>query len=268
MAPPSAALEHADFGTGGVIKPFTSAASDTGICQSLVLTCFVAFLIYNIFSFFNIDISAINNFGTMVYRALVKYVAVIGRHGSQRIFIIDQRIFIIDQRIINIVNSFRNWVTSTYRSSLDAYAFHTELKRMFLNLRELHGQNILVEIITVPGTGSLAMIRGLPYDVTAPELRRYLELILFDQYGPQLKTEDTINRDENRTIDGPFLNDTEYAPIDTSCNGLWNGTCVRADNDVTDAPNTSGINTPASGSTASSTCLLDLAFEGSAFGLE
>ncbi|KAF1925687.1 uncharacterized protein M421DRAFT_235807 [Didymella exigua CBS 183.55] len=255
MAPPSAALEDGTFNVVGCVKPFTSASSGNSIPQSLMLTCFFAFLAYNIAFFFGIDLPAIVNFGTTVYQALINWIAMIRQQGIQR-------------TSLNIVNSFRTWVTSTYRSSMNAHAFRTGLKRMVSNPGERLGQTIPVDTVTVPGTGSLALVRGLSSNVSTPEIRRYLESILFIHYGLQLNDSHTVRRNGDRTVDGYVPEDTDDAPINTYTPGLWNGTCVRPKEETADTPSTSGMNTPTSKASDSSALSVDLTLDDSTSGTE
>ncbi|KAF3031136.1 hypothetical protein E8E11_000725 [Didymella keratinophila] len=248
MAPPSAALEHGTFGVAGGVKPFTSAAGDTNIPQSLVLTCFAAFVVYNLAFIFDIDLLAIINFGTTVYHTIIKWIGIIRQKGPRA-------------TVLAIASSFGNWVKDTYRSHMYAHAFHTGLEHMTSNPSEHLGRTIFVDTIIVPGAGSLALIRGLPSDVSAPELRQYLESILFVQYR-------NGGQDINRVVIQSESDDTEDAPIDTSCPGLWNGTCVRPREDTIDTPSTSGINTPTSNTSASSTPTIDCGIGSSAPGTE
>jgi hypothetical protein len=256
MAPPSAALEHASFDGVGV-KPFTSAASDTDIPQSLLLACLFAFIAYNIAVLFDIGLPALINFGTAVHQTIVDWVAVIRQKGFRA-------------TLFAITASFRNWITVTYRSNLHAHAFRTALEHMISKPSEHLGRTILVDTVIIPGAGSLALIRGLPSDVSAPELRRYLESTLFIQYKPQQNANDTNYRTDLSTygMDGSSSSDTEDAPINTSIPALWNGTCVRAQEDTAETSSASGINTPNSDASASSTSSSDFSPENPSSGIE
>ncbi|KAJ4369540.1 hypothetical protein N0V86_009376 [Didymella sp. IMI 355093] len=257
MAPPSAALEHASFDGVGGVKPFTSAASDTDIPQSLLLACLFAFIIYNITVFFDIGLAVLINFGTAVHQTIVDWVAVIRQKGFRAI-------------LFAIITSSRNWIKATYRSNLHAHAFRTGLNRMISKPGQHLGRTILVDTVIVPGAGSLALIRGLPLDVSAPELRRYLESILFIQYRSQPNANDTNYRADMSTygMDGSSSSDTEDAPINTSIPALWNGTCVRAKKGTAETSSAYGINTPNSDASALSASSIDFSLKNYASGTE
>ncbi|KAF3033896.1 hypothetical protein E8E12_004264 [Didymella heteroderae] len=248
MAPPSAALKHGTFDVVGGVKPFTSVACDTSIPQSLVLTCFVAFIVYNVAFLFDIDLPAIINFSTTAYRTIIKWIGIIRQNDIRAIF-------------LATANSSGNWIKDTYRSNMYAHAFHTGLKHMVSTRSEHLGRTILVDVVIVPDAGSLALIRGLPSNVSGPELRRYLESILFIQYH-------NANYDVDRAPAQPDSDDPEETPIDTSCPDLWNGTCVRPKKDSMDTLSTSGIDTPSSDTSASSASAIEFDLEASTSGTE
>jgi hypothetical protein len=248
MAPPSAALEHVTFDVVGGVKPFTSAACDTSIPQSLVLICFATFMVYNIAFVFDINLPAIINFNTTVYRTIIEWIGVVRQKGLRA-------------TVLTIANPARNWLKDAYRSHMYAHAFRTGLEHLISSSSEHLGRTILVDTIIVPGAESLALIRGLPSDVSAPELRQYLELILFVQYPD-------ADHDVDRATTQSESDDTEDAPVDIYRPGLWNGTCVRPKEDTADTPITSGINTPTSSTSASSVSAIDSGLETSASGIE
>lgn len=200
MAPPSAALEHGTFDIGDGVEPFTSAAGETNIPESLALICFAAFVVYNIASLFGIDVSAIINFSTTVYRAILGWTGII-HQKSVRI------------NSLAIATFSGNWIKDTYRLNKYAYAFRAGLEHMISTPSEHLGRTVLVNTVIVSGAGILALIRGLPSDVSAPELRRYLESVLFIQYHQG------VDRAVNQLK-------SVNAPIETSRCGLWDGTCV------------------------------------------
>lgn len=246
MAPPSASLEHGTFDVVGGVKPFTSAACDTSTPQSLVLIFFVAYIVYNIAFLFDINPPAISNFSATAYHTIIEWISVIRRQG-------------IPATVLAVVNSSGSWIKITYRSHMQAHAFRTGLEHMIAKPSEHIGRTILVDTVVVPGAGSLALIRGLPSDVSVPELRRYLESTLFIQYR-------NVNHDVDRAATRPGSDDTEDAPIDTSCPGLWNGHCIRPKENSVNTPSTSGINTPSADTSASSASAIDFGLDASASG--
>ena len=221
----------------------TSAAGESIIPESLVLTCFIAFIFYNLAFIFDIDLSAMINFGTTVYQTINKWIGVIRQKGLRA-------------TVLVIKDSTVNCIKDTYRSHMYAHAFHTGLEHMISKPTERLGRTILVDTVIISGAGSLALIRGLPSDVSAPELRRYLESILFIQYR-------NVEHDVDRAATQPESDSTEDSPIDTSRSGLWNGTYVQSKEGNVDTPSTSGINTPASNASASSVPAIDLGLEAS-----
>lgn len=247
MAPPSASLEHGTFDVVGGVKPFTSVACDTSIPQSLVLIFFVAYIVYNIAFLFEINLPTISNFSATACRTIIEWISVIRRKD-------------IRATVLAVANSSGNWIKITYHSHVQAYAFRTGLEHMIAKPSEHLGRTILVDTV-VPGAGSLALIRGLPSDVSAPKLRRYLESTLFIQYR-------NANHDVDRAATRHGSDDTEDAPIDTSCPPLWNGHCIRPKENSVNTPSTSGINTPSSDTSASSASAsaIDFGLDASASG--
>jgi hypothetical protein len=127
MAPPSAALERGTFDVASGIKPFTSAAGGTSIPQSLVLTCLIAFIVYNLaFILFDIDLQAIINFSKTVCRTIIEWIGDI-RHNGLR------------ATVLAIVEFSVNWIKDCYRSHMYAHAFLTGLGHIISNPTERLG---------------------------------------------------------------------------------------------------------------------------------
>ena len=193
VRPPSAALENVNIIDG--VKIPTSGASDIAISESLMLAFLVPLIIYNAAVFLDLDLATIVNFCTSTYHTSI------------------------------------NWVKSTHRSILIRHKLHDGLARMLSNPGMHLGRTVTVDTVSVSGAGTLAVVRGLPSDISAPEIRRYLETVLYIQFQPQLQAARTTNHTGSAT--------NEYAQIDTSGSGLWNDTCVRHTAFSTSASNAS-----------------------------
>lgn len=225
MGPPSASLEHGTFDVVGGVKPFTSAACENNIPQSLELVFSAAFIVYNIAFLLDIDLSAIFNFSTMTYRTVIQWIGFSRRKGIRATF-------------LAVAKSTGNWIKVTYRLKMQAHALRTGLEHMIAKPSEHLGRTVLVDTVVLPNAGSLALIRGLPSDVSAPELRRYLESTLFIQYR-------NADHEAARAATWPGSDGTEEAPIDTPRPSLWNVHCVCPWEDNVNTPSTPGTNKPA-----------------------
>ncbi|KAF2624765.1 hypothetical protein BU25DRAFT_460933 [Macroventuria anomochaeta] len=195
---------------GGGMSKFVSGASDIDIPNTLMLAFLILFIAYNAAVCFDLDLEATVNFGVTIY------------------------------------NSSVNWVKSTRQDILKAQKFDVlpqRIVRMLFKPVTRSAQTVTVDAVTVPGVGTIALIRGLPSDLPTTDKCRFLETALYIQYQPQLQAHRTSNHTSSAT--------TQDAQTDTCDPDLWNGTFVRNAASNASTPSTSGINTPTSDTFAS-----------------
>ncbi|KAJ8115971.1 hypothetical protein OPT61_g2508 [Boeremia exigua] len=211
---PSALLVSGSVADG--IKGLSSSATDIDIINPLSIIVFVAFVIHYITLFFDIDWAAILNF---VYQVFINSVQSIRNVLTVQTARATYNHFV--HLFATSLTSPTNLLTALSRSIQTPYT----LLHWLLRTPSKHTtQRITADTIVLPSGTMYAKIRGLPRDVSAPEVRRYLETVLFEQYSMQVRVELRAKRNAN----GPQLINDEGSEIDTSGPGLWKGTCVRA----------------------------------------
>ena len=260
----------------GGTKDVTSAATNTDLPKTLVLAIAIPFMLFNIAGFFDLDLDTIVNFGHFLYGHITDYVK------SFRTTILKAYKHCIDKgaivsgvktRVPLIVSGFfgLNIIAMLFGEKvadllalglsipcmccimLSHFTFRRTsfdlcdaLKDMLRNSKTEPDRTVTVQVANVPKTGIVTFVRGLPSDISAADIRRFLETALYTRYQPEIQaqanaasttqyTEAAISQNE------PSTNDLDT--IDTSSPGLWNGSHV---NDATSNPSTSGLPTPAS----------------------
>ncbi|KAH6625639.1 hypothetical protein C7974DRAFT_377128 [Boeremia exigua] len=217
--PPSTLLDSNHMADG--MQSFTSGASDNPIINGLSYAFGIALAIYYVAMIFDIDLTAVIDATVAVYHASQSVLTAQNAHATPRR---------IPNFIVWIYTSTATRIKTAYHSLKDTYKLLHWLATTLSQPSARGDPAITATTLTLAHCGTVAVIRGLPSDVSAPEVRRYLETRLYAQYRAQ-----------------PNLNN-ETARIDTPGLGLWNGTCVRGSSSGAATPSSSGVNTPASGS--------------------
>jgi hypothetical protein len=249
----------------GGTKKFTSAATNINIPDNLLLAIFISFVLYNLAKLLDIDLATIVNFSYFFYCSSTNCVKSISTslvmmckcytkidsvsphietHATLLIgfmipFVAYIMVILFDLNaafthnlIVGVFYATLRW----FQSKRFAHKLHTALDNMLNHPLTDPDQSITAQVANVTGSGTITVIQGLPSDIPAADIRRYLETALYIHYQPQLQAHRDTRTLTNRTVPST----TEDAQIDTSSPGLWNDTCVRAAISTLSVASTSG----------------------------
>lgn len=238
--PPSASLEGPSFPDG--LKQLSSAASDTPTPGPLQLLSLALLVVNCTISILDNGIPAIVvESGAALYRTLVKFVdlltfyhTILTRHIHSKLLRVRST---ITAYTTSIYNSFLDRPNASYNPVYGSSLLHIWLDYQLSNRTTDANRTIIVNAITSPDSKTLTLIRGLPSNVSAPEIRRFLETALYDHFHSKLQAQRAPICPLIRQAIAPENNDTGSAAIIAPSLDLRRGGCL--------CFGTSGVNIPA-----------------------
>lgn len=259
--PPSANFEG--HSVADAIVGLSSDATTLGALSTIslvVLFTVLLTIIHNLGPLLDIDFQALANFGFAFYRITTNWAICLRQYIFTTQNVRNGPRFTIDL-LTRIYTSSLTRIHATSRFLSDASTILPWLTRVLNVVPD--PSTVTVSTLRLDGRGTVAVIHSLPSDVSAPEVRRFLETILWTQYRHEIRAERSgvISPDN-----APNTPKDDEMTIVTEGRGLWQGTCVTpgliplpdspaamptSTPSPTHTSSSSGINTPTSGSGSS-----------------